>query len=158
MYSVAGTTSASVDVDVSGNPVTTGTALRIPTPAARIAFQPSSDESEADREHLRHMERQRTNYRQLMASGAARPTARSPRGRLVDPPVVGDKRTIYFNYNSCNDPTQTVRIRAVYVGEHAVIWEDTTNTFQSASSASMANYYRKLGVIFDRDQYTTIKK
>lgn len=161
VYSVAGTTSASVDVDVSGNPVTTGTALHIPAQPARIASLPSSrseSESEADREHLRHMERQRASYRQLMASGAARSMTRSPRGRLVDPPVVGDKRTIYFNYNSCNDPTQTIRIRAVYVGEHAVVWEDTTNTFQSASSASMANYYRKLGVIFDRDQYSTIRK
>jgi hypothetical protein len=159
VFSVAGTTTASVDVDVSGNPTTNSAAVvRIPTAAARLTAGENA-ESEHDREHLRHMDRERASYRRLMASGAARAAAvRKPQARMVVPPVVGEKRTIFFNYNTCNDSTQTIRVRAVYVGERAVVWEDTTNTFQTAGSASMANYYRRLGVIFDRDQYASIKK
>ncbi|HEY0928420.1 MAG TPA: Ig-like domain-containing protein, partial [Gemmatimonas sp.] len=162
VFSAAGTTAGSVDVDVSGNPATSGTtALRIAAPAARLAGplnMTASAESEHDREHLRHMDRERASYRRLMASGAHRSAMRTTRARLVDPPVVGEKRTIFFNYNTCNDSTQTMRVRAVYVGDKAVVWEDTTNAFQSAGSLSMANYYRRLGVIFDRDQYSSIKK
>lgn len=163
VYSAAGTTAASVNVDVSGNPASVGAAtMRVPTPAARLMAQDNT-ESGSDREHRLHMDRERDLYRRLMASGAAlsasrAAAARPARARLVDPPVVGEKRTLYFNYNTCNDSTLTMRVRAVHVGAHTVVWEDTTNTFQSTGSASMATYYRRLGVIFDRDQYATVRK
>ncbi|CAA9310041.1 MAG: hypothetical protein AVDCRST_MAG11-1424 [uncultured Gemmatimonadaceae bacterium] len=44
----------------------------------------------------------------------------------------------------------------MYVGTHAIIWEDEANRLQSSADAALAGYYERLGRIFDEDQYASL--
>lgn len=142
-------------------------------PAPRVASQrarptlraePGEVEQAArERRHLEHLEAERSLYRELRtrarAAGvrtAGRTTART--ASRVAPPAVGDMRTIYYSFGNCTDTSRTIPGRAIYVGRHAVIWEDTTNTLRSTSDPALAEYYTRIGRIFDEEQYASIKE
>ncbi|MBU6365301.1 MAG: hypothetical protein KJT01_03760, partial [Gemmatimonadetes bacterium] len=105
--------------------------------------------------HLAHLERERALFAQLMASGAAR--APRPRPALRAVPAVGDMRTFYYNFGGCNDSTQVIRARALYVGPRAIVWEDSANALQAGATPVLAANYARLGRVFDRDQYEAVR-
>ncbi|MBI3792337.1 MAG: Ig-like domain-containing protein [Gemmatimonadetes bacterium] len=146
-----------VDFDLAGNPVP-GSAepalVRAPQPALPPASAPGVAEARFEAAHLAQRERDRAWY----AATRARLPVRNLQARVAPARLaaVGDKRTFYFNFNSCNDSTQLIGARAIYVGSKAVIWEDTTNALPSTSSAALATYYQRIGQIFDAEQYGVV--
>ena len=114
----------------------------------------------ADREHFERLEAGRRLYEQLRASGFRSDPVRrtgTPAAPARAIASLGDRRTFYYNFTSCADTTQLIRATAIYIGTKAVIWEDSANTLQTATDASLLGYYRRMGQIFDQDQYDAIR-
>lgn len=156
-----GTSAASqTDVELRGNPTATA-ALRAPVigPMQPVrAAAPSATDAE-DRAHLARLEAGRELYAQMRAGGFRPSTARrgAPGGPDRALASLGDRRSFYFNFNSCADTTQIIRATAIYIGTKAVIWEDTSNTLLTTADASLLTYYRRMGQIFDQDQYDAVR-
>jgi hypothetical protein len=156
VYSTATSANTTIDVQLDGNP---GPAVARLTGAraSAVALPAAADPAQAarDRAHFAHLERERALFAQLMASGAA--AAPRPRAALRAIPAVGDMRTFYYNFGGCNDSSQVLRARALYVGPRAIVWEDSANALQSTATPLLAAYYARLGRVFDRDQYETVR-
>lgn len=160
VFSTATSANALLDFVLDGNPPVA--AEGAPRIAARRAIAMPRDaageaEHQRDTAHLAMLERERALYEQL----ARRPVARMAPGvaRQVALPAVGDMRSAYFTFSGgCSDTTRVIRARALYVGTRSIIWEDSTNTLQSSADPALAGYYRRLGVIFDTDQYDAVKR
>lgn len=146
---------AVTDFELAGNTSAT-VALRTSAPAARLSQPLDADATRWNDAHAAHLEYERALYPQTLA--AVRAQASQPRrARVAAPPVVGDMRTFYYNFNSCNDSTQLIRGRVVYSGIHAIVWEDSANAVSTATNPELLTYYQKIGQIFDLDQYDVVK-
>jgi hypothetical protein len=148
---------ALVDFELAGN--TTNTAAVASTVAAtptRGRTNLSSADARENDAHFAHLEYERTLYEQLRRQAATEP-APIRKARVNALPTAGDMRLFYYNFNTCNDSTQTFRAKAVYIGTRSIIWEDSANTLQSAANPDLATYYQKIGQIFDQDQYDVVK-
>ena len=159
MFSASPNENAVVDFELGGNPALAG---------ASPAFVPASPlrtsellapgaEAMHDRAHWQMLERNRA----ILAEGRAL-TVRQPllnRARVPTAvPAVGDRRDFYYTYTSgCRDTTRRIFGRVLYVGAHAIIWEDTANTLRAATEPALDDYYQRLGRIFDDDQYDIIR-
>lgn len=146
---------ALTDFELAGNTAAT-VALRTSAPAARLSQAFDAEASRWNDAHAAHLEYERALYPQTLA--AVRASASGPkRARVVTLPVVGDTRSLYYNFNSCNDSTQIIRGKVVYAGTHTIIWEDSANAVSSAANPDLLTYYQKIGQIFDLDQYEVVK-
>lgn len=123
-------------------------------------FAASDEDSRRERVHMAHLEREREMYRTM---GAPRPQ-NSRRGTSVsgdarsDLPQPGDMRSFFIGFSfGCSTPGPAARSKAIYVGSKAIIWEDEANTLQSADNSDLADYYQRIGEIFDNEQYDVIK-
>ncbi|MBY0489981.1 MAG: Ig-like domain-containing protein [Gemmatimonadaceae bacterium] len=144
------------DFELAGN-TTNAIALRtVQAPAAHLRQPLDADEARFNEAHAAHLEYERALYPQTLA--LARLAATRPRrARVVSPPVAGDMRSFYYNFNSCNDSTQIIRGRVVYSGTRTIVWEDSANAVNSAANPDVLSYYQKIGQIFDLDQYDVVK-
>lgn len=116
-------------------------------------------EAARDDAHWRHLERERVEYERQMRMKKSRPAAVRII-RDVALPAVGDPREFYLIFggtNGCADTSRPMQTKAVYVGTRAIIWEDAANALQSNENTDLAGYYRRLGQIFDQDQYDALK-
>lgn len=158
-----GTSAASQsDFELRGNIPGTAAAVRAPAIASlRAAPSRATTAADlADREHFERLEAGRRLYEQLRASGFRSDPVRrtgTPAAPARAIASLGDRRTFYYNFTSCADTTQLIRATAIYIGTKAVIWEDSANTLQTATDASLLGYYRRMGQIFDQDQYDAIR-
>lgn len=149
--------------EITGNPPVAGAVAptaRIVRNAAIASSTPSAEDArqqELDRNHFAHLERQRLSFESLRASMRSKP-ALMRRASAAALPVVGDTRDFFFTFtNGCQDVSRPMGTKAVYVGTRAIIWEDTTNVLLSTANTDLAGYYRRLGQIFDQDQYDALK-
>ena len=160
-FSMGTTANTLIDVELAGNPAAAAVAAAIANVTANAtatAAPPSRAQADRDRAHFEHLERERALYATLRAQGLDRvPPKRAGRPRLVAPPVAGDMRTLHFNFSSCADSTNIIRARAIRVGTHAVVWEDSANTLVAANVPELAAAYTRMGEVFDRDQYETVR-
>ena len=168
-YSVATSANTLIDVELAGSGGASLAAMPTLVPAARaprtIAGPVDGPDGGRDaaraaaREaaHARWLDRERERYEALRAEGAFRRRGPARGARLVAPPVVGEMRTLRYNFTSCTDSTSLIRARAIRVGTHAVVWEDSANTLQAATNLDLANAYQRLGEVFDHDQFTAVR-
>ena len=161
VFSSATSQNTLTDFDLFGNlaplapePALVRTTATAPV-AAPVADAGTLEQRRRDAAHASFLERDR----QLYATLRARPlplAERVARPRAADV-VIGDKRSLYFNYASCNDSTQVIRARAVYIGTKTIVWEDSANALVAGTSAALASVYARIGQVFDLDQYNTVK-
>jgi hypothetical protein len=167
-YSAATSQNTLIDLELGGNDALSATtAQQTVTPSAIRRAPPSAntEESARERAHFEHLERERQLYQSLRGTvptartGAVRNSALSANAQrsMAPPPVLGDMRTLYFNFNGCSDSTKTIRGRVIYAGTRAIIWEDSANTLQSTVDTPLAGYYQRLGQIFDLEQYDVVR-
>lgn len=160
-FSVGSTANTLIDVELAGNPaaaIIAGIDAGVAAATTAAAAPPSRAQVDRDRAHFEHLERERALYASLRAKGLDRVPAKRPgQPRLVAPPVAGEIRTIHFNFTSCADSTNLIRARAVRVGTHAVVWEDSANALVAANVPELAAAYTRMGEVFDRDQYETVR-
>lgn len=160
VFSTSTSANALLDFALEGNPPAAGEgAPSVAAPRAMTMPRDAAGEGEHGRDsaHLAMLERERALYEQL----SRRPIARMAPGaaRSVVLPAVGDMRSAYFTFTGgCSDTTRVIRARALYVGTRSIVWEDSANTLQSAADSALAGYYRRLGLIFDADQYDAVKR
>ncbi len=167
VFSASTTAASQVDLEITGNTPPAGTtALRVDAPRlanARLGSTRSSFEADPedarDAAHFAFLERDRLQYEQLRARAARNPApAPRPAARAADLPALDDMRSMYYTFTGgCNDTTRVIRSKAIYIGTRAIVWEDSANTLQSATNPTLAAYYQRLGVIFDQDQYESVK-
>lgn len=148
---------ALLDFELAGNTAAPTVALQTlaaaPTRGRTTLTDAARRENDA---HLAHLEYERRLYEQLRQQVATEP-APIRKVRVTAPPATGDLRLFYYNFNSCNDSTQTMRAKAIYVGTRSIIWEDSANVLQSAANPDLLAYYQRIGQIFDQDQYDVVK-
>ncbi len=142
------------DFELAGN--TSGlVAARSISASAAVNNAPFSEElSRQNAAHLAHLEYERALY---PATRAAIATARPRVARVVAPPSVGDMRSFYYNFNSCNDSTLIIRGRVVYAGTRSIVWEDSANGLSTTANPELLPYYQRIGQIFDQDQYDVVR-
>lgn len=155
LYSAATSANTLLSVGLHGNPgsaTLSRLAPRWSPPAMRPAREPAAE----DDAHAAMLERDRALFEQLRVTASPR---RPVTFRRIAPPAVGDRRSAWFTFTGgCNDTTRAMRLRAIYVGEKSVIWEDSANTLQSAADSLYAEMFRRLGQAFDREQYETVRR
>ncbi|MES2524890.1 MAG: Ig-like domain-containing protein [Gemmatimonadota bacterium] len=145
-------------------PVAVGSSAGVP-----VARSPEDMRAAAqDASHWAMLERDRVEYQRLLArasalgvslSGSGRTSSAAARAISAPLPAVGDMRALFFTFSGgCQDVSRVIRGRAIYVGSRSIIWEDSANTLQSANDAPLADYYTRLGQIFDADQYESVKR
>lgn len=133
------------------------------TPGLGVARRTAVDDVIARHEgqHLAMLERNRQDYQRLMARARQLPRAQAlttPQLRATDV-VPGDMRNVFFTFSGgCNDVTRIIRAKAIRVGTRSIIWEDSTNTLQSAENADLAGYYGRIGQIYDQEQHESIAR
>ena len=167
VFSAATSANTLVDFDFGGNTPTSGTVAAVGYPSTmRAGFATAMDAAPAgssqaghdDGAHWAMLERNRADYERLRAVARSLPPERAV-ARAVEAPAVGDKRSLYFTFSGgCSDTTRVIRGTAIYAGTRAIIWEDSANALQSSLDAPLADYYRRLGEIFDTDQYESVKR
>lgn len=158
VFSNATSANSLVDFQLDGNPAAAGSASVRATPAApaRITAPVRDAAYIQDSAHFAFLERDRALYEQLRGTF---PRASLTASQTATPlPTVGQMRSAFFTYTGgCNDTTRVIRAKAIYVGSKAIIWEDSTNTLQSADNSELAGYYQRLGTIFDQEQYDAVR-
>ena len=166
VFNVALSANALTSIELGGNVPPTG-ADAVPvvsTGAIREASVPDATEREAiarERAHMRQLERIRRDFEIGQARMRALPASERMQLReAAEPPVPGEMRSLWFNFQSCTnaEPSNQMRVKAIYVGPRAIIWEDSTNAIQSGDNPALANFYQRLGEIYDRDQHGTVHK
>jgi hypothetical protein len=173
VFSASTSANTQIDFDLTGNPPPAGTsAVQVAMPQPLRARSGSMVDAQAtqnaasDRAHFAFLERDRLQYEQLRARARAmRASGRAPRPSDTRPgtralaalPALGDTRNSYYTLTTnCNDTTRVIRSKAIYIGTRAIIWEDTANAVQSSAYPVVANYYQRLGQIFDQEQYESV--
>ncbi|MEO7521402.1 MAG: hypothetical protein ABIW79_06250, partial [Gemmatimonas sp.] len=155
-----------VDFDFGGNSPVAGATVPVVT-ASLTALGASAHDARPgpalaenvtrDAKHWEMLERNRRDYERLRGLVGTAPALRSS-VRAADLPAIGDMRTLYYTFNDgCSDTTR-VRGAAIYVGSRSIIWEDSANVMLSSNNEELLGYYRRLGEIFDRDQYESVKR
>lgn len=167
VFSASTSANTVINFEIAGNTPPAGSIVST-VPAANRAIPVVSQRSTEeviettrqvarDDAHWRHLERERAEYERLVRLSKSRPAAARV-NREVVLPVLGDAREFFFIFgNGCADVTRPMQTKAVYVGTRAIIWEDTANVLPSSANPDLANYYRRLGQIFDQDQYESLK-
>jgi hypothetical protein len=155
VYSAATSQNTLVDVSMTGNP-TEGprpSAIRqLPTPDLDVADDPATDA------HAAHLDRERTLFNTLRGAGAFTATSRErTRPSQLAAVTLGDTRQVFYNFGGCRDTSARITVRAVYVGTRGIVWEDSANTLQSTAVPALASAYIRLGRVFDRDQYESVR-
>lgn len=160
VFNLSTAASALSDFTMQGNPPVAGAAAKIvPSVETRPALRLGRDEEyQRDSVHFAVLERDRRLYETHRArSRAPSVLSRSALARAL--PTVGDMRSAFFTFSTgCADASNVLRAKAIYVGTRSIIWEDSANTLQSANIPELSNYYRRLGVVFDQDQYASVQK
>lgn len=159
-FSNATSANTLIDIELGGN---VGPAALVAPQVARSVdvsrFLPRGAEAQREVAHLRHMERERALYQQLRAEGAFRTAKRATvEARVVAAPVIGDTRSLYYNFTGCADSTKIIRGKVVFAGDRSIIWEDQDNALLSSASPELAQAYTRFGQVFDRDMFETVKK
>ena len=170
VFSSATSQNTLVNFEIAGNTPPVGAAERVVAPAALApAESPESDESATrDAAHWRMLERDRVQYEQsrdraaqlsrTVAGFSARAASNRASLAAAPLPVVGDFRDFYFTFaGGCQNVSASMRMKALYVGTRAIIWEDSANVLQSSADPVYAGFYQRLGQIFDQDQYATVR-
>jgi hypothetical protein len=123
------------------------------------AVQPLRDTHTAhDSAHAVWLERERQLHQELRTRARTQVVHADVIAAQQRPvPEPGDMRTLFWNFNGCNNASTTFRARAVHVGSRAVIWEDSANVMVAENSPSLNGYYRRLGTIFDQEQYAVVR-
>ena len=162
-FSAATSPNSFTGIELRGNAPTFGEPMPIAHAPIREAYAPSAGDIDPivaahEREHLRMLERNREDYVRLRAIEQALPSY----SRVMEataPPALGDMRSIYFTFScGCHDTTRVIRGKAVHVGAHAIVWEDSANAILSSNEPAMADYYRRLGEVYDRDQHEAVRR
>ncbi|MBI2409334.1 MAG: IPT/TIG domain-containing protein [Gemmatimonadetes bacterium] len=161
IFSASTSANSLVDFALTGNAGAASAQLRVIAPQRMRAAIAAGETATArqDREHWSHLEAERAlgdalRVRAQAERGAARQRALTA---LTEPPSVGDRRVFYWNYGSCTDTTRLVTARVLYAGTRAIIWEDTSNAVLAAANATLADRYRRIGQVFDLDQYDVVR-
>jgi len=171
VFSAATSQNTLVNFEIAGNTAASGVAERVVAPVALTATADSPESSEhatRDAAHWRMLERDRVHYEQSRARAAqlarttpvlsARATATRASANAAPLPVVGEMRDFFFTFSGgCQDVSRPMRMKALYVGTRAIIWEDSANVLQSSNDPAYASLYERLGQIFDQDQYATVR-
>jgi uncharacterized protein YjdB len=149
-----------VDFRLGGNPAEGGQAepfLRTAAAAAPM-FQPRDEQAVRDSIHTAWLERERLLYQQLRSAAQQQaPVGGGAFAQQASLPNVGDMRSLFWNRFGCSDASQIIRGRAIYVGSRSIIWEDSANVLQSMVQPQLADYYQRLGQIFDLEQYAVVR-
>lgn len=144
-----------------------GFELRVGTTASVVATSAASlpasttwlddIESRRARVHDALMERGRRDYARFR--GTARRTPKTRANARAAPPSAGDLRDIrYVLTRGCGAAAEVIPARAVHVGVHAVVWEDTTNRLQASRTPALDSSYKRLLTVFDAEQYDIVKR
>lgn len=131
--------------------------------SSNVTDIPAFDEpvSRQERLHFAMLERNRQDYARLMALMRAQPASSrsAQRMRTTADVAVGDMRNVFFTFSAgCNDTTRVIRAKAMRVGTRAIIWEDSANVLQSSADAPLTDFYNRLGLIFDQEQYASVRR
>lgn len=159
VFSASANENSLVDFELGGNPVPVATspAFVPPAPLRTRELLAAGMEALRDRAHWDMLERNRAMLAEGNAAAVRQPSFNRARTAAALP-AVGDRRDFYYSYvGGCRDTTNKMFGRVLYVGAHAIIWEDTANTLRADMDASLSSYYQRLGVIFDGDQYDVIR-
>ncbi|MEP6620390.1 MAG: Ig-like domain-containing protein, partial [bacterium] len=162
VFNTASSENALTDFELGGNVASAVLGAKVPmqaVAAAKIATGPPGPEASRDRAHWEMLERNRANYQEGQAILARQPFLnRANQLSVARPPDVGDMRSFFFTYSTtCNDSTRVMRGKVLYAGTKAIIWEDSANTLRAANDSTLNDYYHRLGVIFDQDQYDVVR-
>lgn len=163
VFSASTSQNSQLDFELTGNTPPLGvTPPRIDAPRLVSSRDraPTDAESMRDAAHFAFLERDRAQYEQLRARAARTPSppSQSTTARMADLPALGDMRNVYYTFTGgCSDTTRVIRAKAIYIGTRSIIWEDSANTLQSSVDAPLTGYYRRLGQIFDTDQYESVR-
>ncbi|MEQ1690847.1 MAG: IPT/TIG domain-containing protein, partial [Gemmatimonas sp.] len=153
--------------ELAGNSPVAGAvrAAPISLPATRLAVEMPTVEDERERRqarlHLAMLERNRQDYERLMNVRRAQPASSRamPRAQTAADVALGDMRNVYFTFTGgCNDTTRVMRAKAIRVGTRSIIWEDSANVLQSSADVPLAEYYNRIGQIFDQEQYESVRR
>ncbi|MBL0173580.1 MAG: Ig-like domain-containing protein [Gemmatimonadaceae bacterium] len=132
-----------------------------PRASIEILSPDDARNSRREQQHFAMLERNRQDYERLMATmrvtpAAPRPSALAQRAAEV---AVGDMKNVFFTFSGgCNDTTRVMRAKAIRVGTKSVIWEDSANVLQSSADAPLADFYSRIGQIFDQEQYASVRR
>ena len=146
------------EFEFAGNSPTAAAPVIVPPTPSMINRTSALDEqARRDRAHEDILERNRAIYAEGRALMRSQP--RASRAALPAAlPAVGDQRDFFYTLTvGCRDTTAKMRVKALYVGSKAIIWEDTTNVILAAKNATLDGYYQRMGSIFDQDQYDVVK-
>lgn len=160
VFSASTSVSSLFDFSLTGNPA--ASVAQVPVVAmlrnSSPARGPETAEAARDRAHFQLLERDRSQYESQMSRWRGART----RIALRDPtplPALGATRNFFYTFSAgCNDVSNVINGKAIYVGTKAIIWEDAANAVQSTTDANLAGYYQRLGQIFDQDQYDVVKR
>lgn len=161
VFSNATNQNALTDFDIAGNgvglvPDTRPSLVRaLPemAPRGEVIVDPNAAQvRRAEAAHLAFLERERQWY------ATARPRGITMQSRVAVAPrpavALGDTRNFFFTFSGgCNDSTQVVSAKAIYVGSKAIVWEDASNSLQSSVLPALLSNYTRLGAQFDAEQY-----
>ncbi|MEO7363109.1 MAG: Ig-like domain-containing protein, partial [Gemmatimonadaceae bacterium] len=160
VFSGATSQNTLTNFEIGGNTPATGTTVANVTPRVNVstpaAFQ-WTEEVARDDAHWQMLERDRRQYESLHAKAQRLPRALAAlRATLV--PLPGEARDFYYTFTGgCSSTSTVMHTTATYVGTRSVIWEDDENTLQSALNPDYLAFYQRLGEIFDKDQYESLK-
>ncbi|MCC6316961.1 MAG: Ig domain-containing protein [Gemmatimonadaceae bacterium] len=156
LFSAGTSANVSVDATLDGN----AAGIAEAPPAMIVAprsIGPARTEPSPDDGHLAVLERNRAVYASLR--GRHNTTARALARVTRQAPTLGDMRSVYYTFSrGCNDTTEVIRARAIYVGTRSVVWEDSANGLLSTADSALARAYQRLGRIFDQEQYDVVKR
>ncbi len=165
VFSASTSANTLVNFEIAGNTPATTASASAPTPmgVASVASRPLPRTAEELREaardasHWQHLERDRAAYEQLRRTARFLPNPTRLR-QAAELPALGDARDFFFTFGGgCADVSRPMQTKAVYVGTRSIIWEDGANTLLSTDNSDLAGYYRRLGQIFDQDQFQSLK-
>lgn len=136
-------------------------AVHAPLVTREALIEPDARVSRQERLHYAMLERNRQDYERLRGQlralpPSARTALRAPTAAAV---AVGDMRNVFFTFTGgCNDTTRVMRAKAIRVGTRSIIWEDSANVLQSSADAPLADFYNRIGQIFDQEQYASVRR
>jgi len=160
VYSASTSANSQVDFELSGNASVGAAAARqfAPLRVSRAVMAAPSSDTRRDAAHWEHLERERARVTELRARATTIPVRGRAAIAAAAAPAVGDRRVLYWPWGSCTDTTARITAIALYSGSRAVIWEDTSNVLLAINDTALADRYRRLGQVFDADQYDVVRQ